>query len=166
MQANSTSDTRAGSTASYQLPRPWALVPASLCLLRGDVVHSISPHVHICREVADGVIRGESKFEQLMVAGHEIAASTAQLVSASRVKAPSSSVHAIPLEDASRSGQCLQMLECTSIIRNGSVCGNQGADRGSPQSWRGHSQDPIRLAPTMLMAALIAHILRLQRQTT
>jgi hypothetical protein len=50
------------------------------------------------------VIRGENKFEQLMVAGHEIAASTAQLVSASRVKAPSDSVHALPLEDASRAG--------------------------------------------------------------
>jgi hypothetical protein len=50
------------------------------------------------------VVRGENKFEQLMVAGHEIAASTAQLVSAARVKAPSSSIHALPLEDASRSG--------------------------------------------------------------
>ena len=61
-----------------------------------------------CSEIADGVVRGESKFEQLMVAGHEIAASTAQLVSASRVKAPPSSVQAIPLEDASRAG-----LSCT-----------------------------------------------------
>ena len=56
------------------------------------------------RDIADGVTRGETKFEQLMVAGHEIAANIAQLVSAARVKAPSSSVHVVPLEDASRSG--------------------------------------------------------------
>jgi hypothetical protein len=58
-------------------------------------------------EIADGVLRGENKFEQLMVAGHEIAASTAQLVSAARVKAPANSQHALPLEDASRSGMMI-----------------------------------------------------------
>ena len=65
------------------------------CRVRTDTLYS---------EIADGVVRGENKFEQMIVAGHEIAASTAQLVSASRVKAPSSSKNAIPLEDASRSG--------------------------------------------------------------
>ncbi len=49
-------------------------------------------------------MRGQGKYEQLMVSGHEIAASTAQLVSASRVKASSTSVAAAALEDASRSG--------------------------------------------------------------
>lgn len=53
-------------------------------------------------ENADAVVLGEGKFEELMVAGHEIAASTAQLVSASRVKAPSNSKHQKPLEKCSK----------------------------------------------------------------
>eukprot|EP00051_Salpingoeca_urceolata_P022647 m.373595 g.373595 ORF g.373595 m.373595 type:complete len:258 (-) comp19998_c2_seq19:712-1485(-) len=51
---------------------------------------------------ANAVVQGEAKFEELMVAGHEIAASTAQLVSASRVKASNTSKHMQPLEQTSR----------------------------------------------------------------
>ena len=36
-------------------------------------------------DAADLVIQGEGKFEELMVCSHEISASTAQLVAASRV---------------------------------------------------------------------------------
>jgi len=39
----------------------------------------------IHRDAADLVIQGDGKFEELMVCSHEIAASTAQLVAASRV---------------------------------------------------------------------------------
>lgn len=38
-----------------------------------------------CRDAADLVVQGEGKFEELMVCSHEIAASTAQLVAASKV---------------------------------------------------------------------------------
>ena len=38
-------------------------------------------------EAADGVVRGTHTMEQLVVAAHEVAAATAQLVAASRVKA-------------------------------------------------------------------------------
>lgn len=79
-------------------------------------------------DTADGVVRGEAKFEELMVCGQvryipcaaapqprlsslmmfqEIAASTAQLVSASRVKAPSNSLHKQPLEAASKKGMTM-----------------------------------------------------------
>lgn len=36
-------------------------------------------------DAADLVVQGEGKFEELMVCSHEIAASTAQLVAASKV---------------------------------------------------------------------------------
>lgn len=38
-----------------------------------------------CRDAADLVVQGKGKFEELMVCSHEIAASTAQLVAASKV---------------------------------------------------------------------------------
>jgi huntingtin interacting protein 1 len=52
-------------------------------------------------DTADGVLSGTAKFEELMVCGQEIAASTVQLVTASRVKAPSRDALA-PLEDTSK----------------------------------------------------------------
>lgn len=39
----------------------------------------------LCRDAADLVVQGKGKFEELMVCSHEIAASTAQLVAASKV---------------------------------------------------------------------------------
>nr|CAD7262460.1 unnamed protein product [Timema shepardi] len=51
---------------------------------------------------ADKVVRGEGKFEQLMVASQEIAASTAQLVVASRVKAERNSANLGALSLASK----------------------------------------------------------------
>nr|CAD7590803.1 unnamed protein product [Timema genevievae] len=51
---------------------------------------------------ADKVVRGEGKFEQLMVASQEIAASTAQLVVASRVKAERNSANLGALSQASK----------------------------------------------------------------
>lgn len=41
----------------------------------------------VCRDAADLVVQGKGKFEELMVCSHEIAASTAQLVAASKVQA-------------------------------------------------------------------------------
>lgn len=39
-----------------------------------------------CSDAADQVVQGKGKFEELMVCSHEIAASTAQLVAASKVQ--------------------------------------------------------------------------------
>lgn len=53
-------------------------------------------------EAADKVVSGDGKFEQLMVASQGIAASTAQLVVASRVKAERGSQNLAGLSEASR----------------------------------------------------------------
>ena len=55
-----------------------------------------------CRDAADKVVQGQGKFEQLTVASQEIAASTAQLVFASRVKAELQSKNLQALAEASK----------------------------------------------------------------
>nr|XP_033777496.1 huntingtin-interacting protein 1 isoform X1 [Geotrypetes seraphini] len=53
-------------------------------------------------DAADLVVQGKGKFEELMVCSHEIAASTAQLVAASKVKADKDSANLTKLQQASR----------------------------------------------------------------
>ncbi|MBN3309030.1 HIP1 protein, partial [Amia calva] len=53
-------------------------------------------------DAADLVVQGKGKFEELMVCSHEIAASTAQLVAASKVKADKDSGNLAKLQQASR----------------------------------------------------------------
>jgi len=53
-------------------------------------------------ETADGVISGRNKLEQMIVASNDVAASTAQLVAASRVKADFMSKSQDRLESASK----------------------------------------------------------------
>ncbi|XP_056139116.1 huntingtin-interacting protein 1 isoform X2 [Lampris incognitus] len=53
-------------------------------------------------DAADMVVQGKGKFEELMVCSHEIAASTAQLVAASKVKADKDSTNLHRLQQASR----------------------------------------------------------------
>ncbi|XP_016002042.2 huntingtin-interacting protein 1 isoform X1 [Rousettus aegyptiacus] len=53
-------------------------------------------------DAADLVVQGRGKFEELMVCSHEIAASTAQLVAASKVKANKDSPNLAQLQQASR----------------------------------------------------------------
>ncbi|KAI1893698.1 hypothetical protein AGOR_G00126370 [Albula goreensis] len=53
-------------------------------------------------DAADLVVQGQGKFEELMVCSHEIAASTAQLVAASKVKAEKDSPKLARLQQASR----------------------------------------------------------------
>ncbi|XP_062816535.1 huntingtin-interacting protein 1 isoform X2 [Anolis carolinensis] len=53
-------------------------------------------------DAADLVVQGKGKFEELMVCSHEIAASTAQLVAASKVKADKESGNLRRLQTASR----------------------------------------------------------------
>ncbi|XP_066518615.1 huntingtin-interacting protein 1 [Hoplias malabaricus] len=53
-------------------------------------------------DAADLVVQGKGKFEELMVCSHEIAASTAQLVAASKVKADKDNANLARLQQASR----------------------------------------------------------------
>lgn len=53
-------------------------------------------------DAADNVVKGQVKFEQLTVASQEIAASTAQLVYASRVKAEHQSKNLQALAESSK----------------------------------------------------------------
>ncbi|XP_078081206.1 huntingtin-interacting protein 1 isoform X3 [Mustelus asterias] len=53
-------------------------------------------------DAADMVVQGKGKFEELMVCSHEIAASTAQLVAASKVKADKDNANLGKLRQASR----------------------------------------------------------------
>ena len=55
-----------------------------------------------CSDAADKVVQGQAKFEHLTVASQEIAASTAQLVFASRVKSEKDSVNLKALSEASK----------------------------------------------------------------
>lgn len=77
---------------------------------------------------ADKVLSGEAKFEELMVASQEIAASTAQLVVASKVKADCNSENLIRLSQASKgvteatgnvvatSKSCAEMLDESDVM--------------------------------------------------
>ena len=68
----------------------------------------------VCRDAADKVVQGTGKFEELVVASHDIAASTAQLVAASRVKARPKSEKLKSLKVSSRNGE----LHVYSTIHN------------------------------------------------
>ena len=57
-------------------------------------------------DAADKVVQRTGKFEVLVVASHDIAASTAQLVAASRVKARPKSEKLKSLKFSSRNGGC------------------------------------------------------------
>jgi len=54
------------------------------------------------RDAADRVVKGDAKYEELVVCSQEIAASTAQLVVASKVKAQPDSENLTLLSDASK----------------------------------------------------------------
>jgi len=64
-------------------------------------------------ETADGVISGRNKLEQMIVASNDVAASTAQLVAASRVKADFMSKTQDRLEGASKA----VTSACRSLVR-------------------------------------------------
>ena len=63
------------------------------------------------REAADKVVSGEGKFEELMVCSQVIAASTTQLVVASKVKADRQSEQLKQLSDASKA-----VTEATGLV--------------------------------------------------
>lgn len=96
----------AGPRVSSLPPRQWAGVPLSWCKCHchqsGErmaescchhrertwvVGRCSSPSLLSCSDAADLVVQGKGTFEELMVCSREIAASTAQLVAASKVGA-------------------------------------------------------------------------------
>eukprot|EP00053_Salpingoeca_punica_P017041 m.162928 g.162928 ORF g.162928 m.162928 type:complete len:936 (-) comp17100_c0_seq1:283-3090(-) len=87
-------------------------------------------------DTADGVLGGRAKFEELMVCGQEIAASTVQLVTASRVKAPSRNTLA-PLEDTSK-----KVSDATKALINAA------REAGAKTSTAKSAQDYLKLSLT------------------
>lgn len=82
-------------------------------------------------ETADGVISGRNSPEQLIVASNDVAASTAQLVAASRVKASFMSKTQERLEDASKNvtGACRSLVrQVQKIIEERSRGGDEEVD--------------------------------------
>ena len=74
------------------------------CTLNTHSAHIELVYVY-CSDAADKVVQGTGKFEELVVASHDIAASTAQLVAASRVKARPKSEKLKSLKASSRNGK-------------------------------------------------------------
>ncbi len=58
--------------------------------------------INFCSDSADKVVKGEGKYEELVVCSQEIAASTTQLVVSSKVKADRKSTNLQPLSEASK----------------------------------------------------------------
>ncbi|XP_066601575.1 huntingtin-interacting protein 1 isoform X2 [Prorops nasuta] len=85
----------ASATEFYKRNHQWSegLISAAKAIAMG---------ANFLLEAADKVVSGNGKFEQLMVASQGIAASTAQLVVASRVKADRNSNNLSALSDASK----------------------------------------------------------------
>lgn len=73
---------------------------------------AVASSTNMLIEIADGVISGRNKLEQMIVAANDVAASTAQLVAASRVKADYMSKSQDRLETASKAvtGACKSLV--------------------------------------------------------
>ncbi|KAI5300636.1 sla2 Src-like adaptor 2 [Ascosphaera atra] len=74
---------------------------------------AIATSTNVLIETADGVVSVRNSMEQLIVASNDVAASTAQLVAASRVKASYMSNKQSLLEDASRTVS----MACRGLVR-------------------------------------------------
>lgn len=86
---------------------------------------------NVYREAADKVVAGNGKFEQLVVASQGIAASTAQLVVASRVKANRNSSNLAALSEASR-----DVTQATgSVVATAKNCSQLVEENGNVTFW-------------------------------
>lgn len=94
------------------------------------------------REAADKVVKGEGKFEELIVCSNEIAASTAQLVVASKVKADRKSKKLSELSEASRG-----VTSCTGKV--------VGSAREASQIIEEQSEQPLCYCIILLCSKLI-----------
>ena len=92
---------------------------------------AVASSTNMLIETADGVISGRNSPEQLIVASNDVAASTAQLVAASRVKASFMSKTQERLEDASKAvtTACRSLVkQVQAIIESKNQNGDEGVD--------------------------------------
>lgn len=92
---------------------------------------AVASSTNMLIETADGVISGRNSAEQLIVASNDVAASTAQLVAASRVKASFMSKTQERLEECSKAvGQACRGLvrQVQAIIARRDAGGDEGTD--------------------------------------
>ncbi|KAH0182121.1 SLA2 Src like adaptor 2, partial [Aureobasidium melanogenum] len=91
---------------------------------------AVANSTNLLIETADGVIGGRNSPEQLIVASNDVAASTAQLVAASRVKASFMSKTQERLEDASKAvtGACRSLVKQVQAIIDARANGEEVID--------------------------------------
>lgn len=91
---------------------------------------AVATSTNMLIETADGVISGRNSPEQLIVASNDVAASTAQLVAASRVKASFMSKTQERLEDASKAvtGACRSLVKQVQAIIQNKLNGEEATD--------------------------------------
>ncbi|KAI5844705.1 ANTH domain-containing protein [Tricharina praecox] len=93
---------------------------------------AVASSTNMLIETADGVISGRNKLEQMIVASNEVAASTAQLVAASRVKADFMSKSQERLEGASKA----VTYACKSLVRQvQSIIAAKNREEGDDDNW-------------------------------
>uniref|UniRef100_UPI00358F16CE huntingtin-interacting protein 1-related protein isoform X2 n=1 Tax=Myxine glutinosa TaxID=7769 RepID=UPI00358F16CE len=90
-------------------------------------------------EAADKAVSADGKFEELVVCSHEIAASTAQLVAASKVKAESNSKKLSQLKEASK-----HVNEATAKVVASTKDGKAQVEEGEPLTFTGVSLTQIK----------------------
>lgn len=83
-----------------------------IAIVSWQIIHSelLCVYLLFFRDTADRTVSGSGKLEEIMVCGQEINASTAQLVSASRVKAKPNSSKQAELEQQSRNGKTKMII--------------------------------------------------------
>lgn len=91
---------------------------------------AVANSTNVLIETADGVISGRNSPEQLIVASNDVAASTAQLVAASRVKASFMSKTQERLEEASKAvtGACRSLVKQVQAIIDSKNNGDEDVD--------------------------------------
>lgn len=89
------------------------------------------------REAADKVVLHTGKYEELIVCSHEIAASTAQLVAASKVKANKDSRHLSRLQECSRTVNVMAANVVASTKSGQEQIEDRGDGQGPGSGWGG-----------------------------
>ena len=127
---------------------------------------AVASSTNMLIETADGVISGRNKLEQMIVASNEVAASTAQLVAASRVKADFMSKSQERLEGASKA----VTYACKSLVRQvQSIIAAKNRDEGDDVNWAelsGHEfkvqEMEQQVFPSLLFVSLAVSLPRYQ----
>ena len=90
-------------TNTLSIPNFYLLKQEFFCLFCFlEILVLFEYFLFVCRSAADEVVSGKGKFEEVMVASREIAASSMQLVMASKVKADRTSQNMAALSKASK----------------------------------------------------------------